>query len=244
MSAGASESARFDAEALCRAVEQRDIATMARMFDDNAEILIVDRDHTPSHPMRMHGRAEIDAFLSDVFGREMTHQVDHVVLSDGTISYVERCEYPDGSHVTFSAVADLDNGRIVRQEGVQAWDAVPPAPGYQDFAHPDEVRTFEHGRLELMHTPGGDVGRLVLEPGWRWSDHVKPVAGTDMCQAGHFGYQIAGTLRVQMADGTTFDVMPGQVGGVPPGHDAWVLGDEPVMALDWAGATDYARSSG
>ncbi len=241
MSATASESTTFDVTALRRAVEERDLASMARLYDDDAEILVIDRDHTPSKPLVMRGRAEIDIYLSQIFGREMSHRLDRVVVAGGSVSYLERCAYPDGSQVTFSAVADTDRGRIVRQEAVQAWDTGAPAAGYQDFAHPDEVRTFEKGRIELLHTPAGDVGRLVLEPGWRWSKHVGPAAGTGLCQAGHFGYQISGTLRIKMADGTTFDASPGQVGGVPPGHDAWVVGDEPVLALDWAGASDYAR---
>jgi hypothetical protein len=82
---------------------------------------------------------------------------------------------------------------------------------------------------------------MILEPGWRWSQHVKPIAGTDLCQAAHFGYQISGRLQIQMADGTTLTASPGQVGTVPPGHDAWVAGDEPVVLLDWLGASEYAK---
>jgi hypothetical protein len=82
---------------------------------------------------------------------------------------------------------------------------------------------------------------MVLLPGWHRSEHDRPLAGTDLCQASHFGYQISGRLRIQMADGTTFDALPGQIGGVPPGHDAWVVGDEEAVLLDWAGATSYAK---
>ena len=189
------------------------------------------------------GRGEIYSFLSDLLGREMTHHLDHVVAGDGTVSFVERCTYPDGARVTMSSVLDIEGGHIVRQEGVQAWDEAAPAPrpGYQDFASPDEVRTFEKGRLELLHTPAGEVGRMVLQPGWRWSEHVRPIAGTDLCETAHFGYQISGRLRIRLADGTTFDASPGQIGAVPPGHDAWVLGDEEAVLLDWAGASTYAR---
>ncbi|GAA4293624.1 cupin domain-containing protein [Actinokineospora soli] len=110
-----------------------------------------------------------------------------------------------------------------------------------DFASPDEVREFDKGRLELLKVDGRDIGRLVLQPGWRWSEHVKPIAGTDLCEAPHFQYHVSGTVRVRMADGTEFDATPGQVTNLPSGHDAWVVGDEPAVIVDWWGATDYAR---
>lgn len=110
-----------------------------------------------------------------------------------------------------------------------------------DFANSDEVRTFAHGRAEILNTSAGVVGRLVLEPGWRWSNDVKPAAGTEWCEAPHFQYHASGTLRVHMADGTEFDVGPGQISSLPAGHDAWVVGDEPVVAVDFFGATDYAK---
>lgn len=108
------------------------------------------------------------------------------------------------------------------------------------FGTPDEVRTFEKGRLELVNVGGGAIGRLVLEPGWRWSAHVKPLVGTQWCEAPHFQYHVAGTLHVQMSDGTEFDAVPGDVTLLPAGHDAWVVGSEPVVVVDWNGATDYA----
>jgi quercetin dioxygenase-like cupin family protein len=112
------------------------------------------------------------------------------------------------------------------------------------FDAPDEIREFPHGRVELVHTATGAVGRLTAEPGWRWSEHVKPIAGTDWCEAPHFQYQISGTLRVHMADGREFDSGPGDVLSLPEGHDAWVVGDEPVVTIDWFGLTDYAKSPG
>lgn len=238
-----SEASRFDLAALRHGIEDRDLAAMLGLYDDSAKISIIDRRHTPSRPQVVQGRGEITAYLSDQLSREMTHQLDHVVADNGSVFFIERCTYPDGSRVMMSSVLDIEDGQIIRQEGVQAWDETPAAlsAGYQDFASPDEIRTFEKGRLELLHTPAGDVGRMVLHPGWRWSEHVRPIAGTDLCQAPHFGYQIAGRLHIQMADGTEFDIMPGQVGAVPPGHDAWVLGDEEAVLLDWQGASDYAK---
>jgi hypothetical protein len=109
------------------------------------------------------------------------------------------------------------------------------------FRTPDEVRRFPHGRAEILKVGGGEVGRLVLEPGWRWSNDVKPIAGTDLCEAPHFQYHVSGTRRIRMADGTEFDARPGDITSLPSGHDAWVVGDEDVVAVDWFGASEYAK---
>ena len=111
----------------------------------------------------------------------------------------------------------------------------------KDFASPDETRTFEKGKVDLVQIGGGVVGRLTLEPGWRWSMHVKPIARTEWCEAPHFQYQVSGYLHVVMSDGRAFDTGPGQVSALPQGHDAWVVGNEPVVLIDWAGASNYAQ---
>jgi hypothetical protein len=111
----------------------------------------------------------------------------------------------------------------------------------KDFATPDETRPFELGKLEVVEIGGGTVGRLVLEPGWRWSEHVKPIAKTDLCEAPHFQYHVSGVLHIVMADGTEWDAHPGEVSLLPSGHDAWVVGDEQVVTVDWHGATNYAK---
>jgi hypothetical protein len=112
---------------------------------------------------------------------------------------------------------------------------------HRDFAEPDEVRAFDKGRAEILNTDSGVIGRLVFQPGFRWSKDVKPIAGTDLCEAPHFQYHLSGTLRILMADGTEFDATPGQVTYLPSGHDAWVVGDEPVVVVDWYGASHYAE---
>jgi hypothetical protein len=109
------------------------------------------------------------------------------------------------------------------------------------FASPDETRTFELGRVDLVDIAGTQIGRITAQPGWRWSEHVKPIAGTDLCEAPHFQYHVQGTLRIRMADGTEFDARPGDVTALPQGHDAWVVGDEPVVVIDWWGASNYAK---
>lgn len=102
-----------------------------------------------------------------------------------------------------------------------------------------EVKEFEKARIELVQIGGGTVGRLTVQPGWRWTTHMKGAAGTDLCQAPHFQYSVQGTIHVVMEDGTEFDVGPGEVSLLPPGHDAWVVGDEPVVAIDWSGASAW-----
>jgi hypothetical protein len=111
----------------------------------------------------------------------------------------------------------------------------------KNFTKPDEVRTFEKGKIELLNFGGGVIGRLTLEPGWQWSKHVKPIAGTDWCQAPHFQYIISGKMHVKMEDGTEFETVAGEVTRLPSGHDAWVVGNEPVIGIDWSGAENYAK---
>lgn len=112
----------------------------------------------------------------------------------------------------------------------------------KSFDSADETRPFEDGkgRLDLLTTDRGPIGRATFEPGWRWSQHVKPIVGTDSCEAAHFGYIVSGRLKVVMDDGEESEIGPGDLMQVAPGHDAWVLGDEPCVALDWVGFGDYA----
>jgi quercetin dioxygenase-like cupin family protein len=112
---------------------------------------------------------------------------------------------------------------------------------HRSFDQADEVRPFPNGRAEILKVGDAEIGRLVLEPGWRWSEHVKPVAGTESCTAPHFQYHVAGQLAIRMDDGTEFVATTGDVTSLPSGHDAWVVGDEPVVVVDWFGASDYAR---
>jgi hypothetical protein len=112
---------------------------------------------------------------------------------------------------------------------------------HKRFEQADETRPFPKGKVDLINIGGATIGRLTLEPGWRWSEHVKPIAGTDWCEAPHFQYHASGRVRVKMADGTEFDAEPGAVTALPQGHDAWVLGDEPVVLIDWWGASNYAK---
>ncbi|HTK61760.1 MAG TPA: cupin domain-containing protein [Pseudonocardia sp.] len=112
---------------------------------------------------------------------------------------------------------------------------------HHTFDKPDEVREGDLWRLELVNLAGGaQVGRITVQPGWRWSEHVKPVAGTELCEAPHQQYQVSGRIRVRMSDGTEIESAPGDVTSLPPGHDAWVVGDDPVVAIDWQGASVWA----
>ena len=106
---------------------------------------------------------------------------------------------------------------------------------------PDETRMFGHGHMDIVQIGGGAVGKGTFEPGWKWSNDVKPIAGTDLCQAPHFGYVVSGRMAVVMADGSQSEAGPGDVVVIPPGHDAWIVGDEPCVFLDWAGAANYAK---
>ena len=106
---------------------------------------------------------------------------------------------------------------------------------------PEEVRAFEKGKLELVTVDGVTIGRATFQPGWKWSTCVAPIAKTNSCQAAHFGYQISGVLVTRMDDGTETTTRPGDVVVIPPGHDAWVEGNQNVVVIDWHGMTNYAK---
>jgi len=112
----------------------------------------------------------------------------------------------------------------------------------KDFGKPDEVREFPKGRLELIRIGGATVGRAVFDPGWKWSTSVQPLAKTKSCEAPHFQYHVSGILRIKMDDGTAFDCRPGDVSLLPSGHDAWVVGAEPAVVVDFQGMIDYAKA--
>ncbi len=111
------------------------------------------------------------------------------------------------------------------------------------FASPDETRSFPRGRLDLLNVPSGSIGRVIFEPGWRWSKDVKPIAGTQSCQMAHSIYVLSGRTHVKMDDGEEAELGPGEYAFIPPGHDGWTVGDEPCVALDMTGMAEYAKAS-
>jgi quercetin dioxygenase-like cupin family protein len=108
------------------------------------------------------------------------------------------------------------------------------------FEQADETRTFEHGSFELVTIEGATVGRASYEPGWVWSEHVGKPAGEALCQVEHVGLVLSGRAAVRMADGTERVMGPGELFHVPPGHDSWVVGDEPYVSVHVMGSEDYA----
>ncbi|MBJ6765467.1 cupin domain-containing protein [Myxococcaceae bacterium JPH2] len=107
----------------------------------------------------------------------------------------------------------------------------------------DEHRPFvAHGGSDVLKLGELTVGRAVFEPGWRWSKDVKPLAGTEFCEVVHTTCILSGRIHVKMRDGQEFELGPGDVAFIPPGHDGWVVGDEPCHAVDFTGAEDYARA--
>jgi class 3 adenylate cyclase/quercetin dioxygenase-like cupin family protein len=105
----------------------------------------------------------------------------------------------------------------------------------------DEILTLEKGSASTVKVGELVVGRLVLEPGWRWSEHVRPIAGTTSCQFHHVGFVLSGAMDGRMDDGTEFEVRPGDIFDVPPGHDNWVIGDEPMVAVLWGGWRGWGK---
>ena len=117
-------------------------------------------------------------------------------------------------------------------------------PERKRFDNPDDTRPFQDkGHVEIVNISDGVVGRATFEPGWKWSDHVRPIAGTDSCQAAHLGYVISGRQVIRMDDGTELEIAAGDIVSIPAGHDAWTIGDEPCVVLDFAGMANYAKPS-
>jgi quercetin dioxygenase-like cupin family protein len=108
------------------------------------------------------------------------------------------------------------------------------------FERPDEVREFEKGRFELVHIGGMTIGRASYEPGWKWSEHIGSALGETSCQVEHVGMVVSGSAAAAMDDGSIIETRAGDLFYIPPGHDSWVIGDEPYVSLHFMGADDYA----
>lgn len=107
--------------------------------------------------------------------------------------------------------------------------------------NPDETRTLPGTKIEVVKLGDQALMKITLEPGWRWSQNVKPTVKTESCQVAHFNYVISGRMHVRMEDGTECEIGPGDVQLLPPGHDAWVVGDEPFVGLDFQGGNIYGK---
>lgn len=111
----------------------------------------------------------------------------------------------------------------------------------KNLSKPDETRPFAKGKLEIVNVGGTMLGRGTFEPGWKWSECVKPIAKTDSCQAAHLGYVVSGRMKVVMDNGTELEYGPGDAMSLPPGHDAWIVGNDQCVVVDFVGFKDYAK---
>jgi len=111
----------------------------------------------------------------------------------------------------------------------------------KNFEKPDETRQYEKGKIELVKVNGTVMGKATLQPGWKWSLHVKPIAKTQLCDAPHFQYIVSGRMTLRTEQGDEHSVKAGDVVKIGAGHDAWVVGDEPLVAVDFQGLADYAK---
>jgi quercetin dioxygenase-like cupin family protein len=109
------------------------------------------------------------------------------------------------------------------------------------FEHPDELRTFGKGKFEIIRIGGMTIGRATYEPGWKWSVHVGPDLGAKSCSVEHVGVVVSGRATAAMDDGRVIEMKPGDVFYIPPGHDSWVVGNEPYVSLHLLGADSYAH---
>lgn len=113
----------------------------------------------------------------------------------------------------------------------------------KNLSRPDEVRPVGRGQLEFVEVGDSAVGRITYQPGWRWSEDVGPLVGTEICDMRHVGVVLSGQLHVEMTDGSTLELLPNDVYDVPPGHDAWVVGDEPYVSIDTIGRRHFGKVS-
>lgn len=112
----------------------------------------------------------------------------------------------------------------------------------KQFENPDETRIFERGKFEIVRLGGLTIGKASYDPGWKWSEHVSPHAGTALCEVEHVGMVISGSAMVSLSDGTEIELGPGSLFYVPPvPHDSWVVGDKPYVSLHFLGAADYSK---
>jgi hypothetical protein len=116
-----------------------------------------------------------------------------------------------------------------------------PGVEARSFRSPDETRAPEKTKVEIVKLAGGDIGRYTFQPGWRWSECIKPIVKTESCQVEHIGYAVSGTMHVKHGDGTEIEVTAGDVYRIAPGHDAWIVGDEPAVFVEFQGAAHYAK---
>jgi hypothetical protein len=106
---------------------------------------------------------------------------------------------------------------------------------------PEEVRTPEKTKVDVVKVGGTEVGRFTFQPGWKWSECIKPVVGTDSCQVEHLGYSVSARIHIEHEDGTSSEIGPGEAYLIAPGHDAWVVGDEPFVGVEFKSAAEYAK---
>ncbi|HVX22093.1 MAG TPA: cupin domain-containing protein [Acidimicrobiales bacterium] len=112
----------------------------------------------------------------------------------------------------------------------------------KSFAQADETRSPAKTRIDVVNVGGAEVGRITFQPGWRWSECIRPIAGTEYCQNDHVGVLQSGRLSVTHQDGTEVEIGAGDAYRITPGHDAWVVGDEPVVAYEFKSAGTYAKA--
>ncbi|HEY6243272.1 MAG TPA: cupin domain-containing protein [Pyrinomonadaceae bacterium] len=111
----------------------------------------------------------------------------------------------------------------------------------KNFSSPEDTRNIDKGKVEVLNLGGTQVMRATFQPGWKWSESVKPIVGTDSCEVSHLVYTISGRMVVRMDDGKEIEIGPGDVASIPAGHDAWIVGQEPYVGIDFQGGGNYAK---
>lgn len=140
------------------------------------------------------------------------------------------------SFVSSWGEASSDNRRLAFPQEATLYEVI-----LKSFERPDEIRKFDKGKFELVHIHGMTIGRATYEPGWKWSEHVGRAMGAKSCSVEHVGTVVSGRATAAMDDGRVIEMKAGDVFYIAPGHDSWVVGDEPYVSLHLMGASDYAQ---
>jgi mannose-6-phosphate isomerase-like protein (cupin superfamily) len=143
------------------------------------------------------------------------------------------------------SVANLIKKESIKEDVIMAEAALKQTAANMEkrnFSEPDEIRNPDKGKLEIVTLDGVTFARVTAQPGWKWSTSVKPLVNTQSCEVSHLGYIVSGHMHVMMDDGSEEEFGPGDIFKIPSGHDAWVMGNEPLVAIDIGGLGEYARS--
>ncbi len=184
--------------------------------------------------------------LTDLFKTWRTARIGDVIelrANEPTIEGDVRAWAKKSGNRVVEVIQEKDYTKVVIRVTKRGKEVAEISATKTNLSEPDEVKELVKGKLQLVTMGGFTFGRRTLEPGWKWSESVKPIARTETCENRHIGYVISGRMGFAMDDGARLEVGPGDAFDVHPGHEAWTVGNEPVVFVDLIGAAEYAKTA-